>query len=100
MANTVQSIIRGTLLTVKNPVIAAGGPTIKWRRTAMRKAMPRITESANALQHRMQSERELKKRQRRHALYLAASGQARHRQEIEALLGVHRPSVATLVWIS
>jgi hypothetical protein len=26
MVNTVQSIIRGTLLTVKNPVIAAGGP--------------------------------------------------------------------------
>jgi transposase len=60
----------------------------------MRKAMPRITESANALQHRMQSERDLKKRQRRHALYLATSGQARHRQEIAALLGVHRHSVA------
>jgi transposase len=36
----------------------------------------------------------LKKRQRLHAFYLAASGQARHRPEIAALLGVHRHSVA------
>ena len=60
----------------------------------MRKAMPRITESAHDLQRRMQSEPDLKKRQRLHAFYLAASGQARHRQEIAALLGVHRHSVA------
>jgi transposase len=60
----------------------------------MRKPMPRITESAAALQRRMQSESDLKKRQRLHAFYLAASGQARHRQEIAALLGVHRHSVA------
>jgi len=33
MANTVQSIIRGTLLTVKNPVIAAGGPSCSHRPT-------------------------------------------------------------------
>lgn len=60
----------------------------------MRKAMPRITESAHDLQRRMKSEPDLKKRQRLHAFYLAASGQARHRQEIAALLGVHRHSVA------
>jgi len=60
----------------------------------MRKAMPRIPESADALQRHMNSERDLKKRQRLHALYLAASGQARQRQEIAALLGVHRHSVA------
>ena len=60
----------------------------------MRKAMPRITESADELQHRMKSELDRKKRQRLHAFYLAASGQARHRQEIAALLGVHRHSVA------
>jgi len=60
----------------------------------MRKAMPRITESADELQRRMKSEPDLKKRQRLHALYLAASGHARHRQEIAALLGVHRHSVA------
>ena len=60
----------------------------------MRTAMPRIIASANELQRRMHSARDLKKRQRLHALYLAASGQARHRQEIAARLGVHRPSVA------
>ena len=59
----------------------------------MRTAMPRITESADELQHRMQSELDRKKRQRLQAFYLAASGQARHRQEIAALLGVHRHSV-------
>ena len=60
----------------------------------MRKALPRITESADELQGRMKSEPDLKKRQRLHAFYLATSGQARHRQEIAALLGVHRHSVA------
>jgi Homeodomain-like domain len=60
----------------------------------MRKAMPRIIESADELQRRMKSELDLKKRQRLPALYLAASGHARHRHEIAALLGVHRHSVA------
>ena len=60
----------------------------------MRKAMPTITESAAELQRRMHREQDGKKRQRLHALYLAASGQARHRQDIAALLGVHRHSVA------
>ena len=64
----------------------------------MRKAMPRITESADELQRRMKSESDLKKRQRLHAFYLAASGQARYRQEIATLLGVHRHSVA--VWFA
>ena len=56
--------------------------------------MPSMTETADELQRRMKSERDLKKRQRLHALSLAASGQARHRQAIAALLGVHRHSVA------
>ena len=60
----------------------------------MRKPMPHISESADALQRHMKSESDLKKRPRLHAFYLAASGQARHRQEIAALLGVHRHSVA------
>jgi transposase len=60
----------------------------------MRKAMPAITESAAELQRRMKQEPDAKKRQRLHALYLAASGHARHRQDIAALLGVHRHSVA------
>jgi hypothetical protein len=51
----------------------------------MRKAMPTITDSAAELQRRMQREKDGKKRQRLHALYLAASGHARHRQDIAAL---------------
>ena len=60
----------------------------------MRKKMPTITESADALHQRMKREQDLKKRQRLQALYLAASGRAQHRQEIADLLGVHRHSVA------
>ena len=60
----------------------------------MRKAMPTITESAAELHHRMRREQDFKKRQRLQALYLAASGHARHRQTIATLVGVHRHSVA------
>jgi hypothetical protein len=60
----------------------------------MRKKMPTITETAAELVRRMQDEPDGKKRQRLHALYLVASGQARHRQEVAALLHVHRHSVA------
>lgn len=60
----------------------------------MRKRMPTITESADALHQRMKQEKDLQKRQRLQALYLAASGRAHHRQEIANLLGVHRHSVA------
>jgi transposase len=60
----------------------------------MRKKMPTITESVEALHQRMKQEKDLKKRQRLQALYLAASRRAHHRQEIAELLGVHRHSVA------
>jgi transposase len=60
----------------------------------MRKKMPTITESAAELVRRMQDEPDGKKRQRLHALYLVASGQARHRKEVAAMLHVHRHSVA------
>ena len=60
----------------------------------MRKAMPTITESAPELQRHMKREKDIKKRQRLHALYLVASGQARHRQTVATLVGVHRHSVA------
>jgi transposase len=56
--------------------------------------MPTITESADALHQRMKQEKDPKKRQRMQALYVAASGHARHRQDIATLLGVHRHSVA------
>ena len=48
----------------------------------MRKAMPTITESAPELQRHMKREKDIKKRQRLHALSLVASGQARHRQTV------------------
>ena len=60
----------------------------------MRKKMPAITESAEALHQRMKQEKDGKKRQRLQALYLVASGRARHRQELALLLGVPRHSVA------
>lgn len=60
----------------------------------MRKKMPTITETAAELGRRMQDEADSKKRQRLYALYLVASGQARHRQEVAAMLHVHRHSVA------
>ena len=60
----------------------------------MRKKMPPITESADALRQRRRQEKDPKKRQRLQALYLAASGRAHHRQEIADILGVHRHSVA------
>jgi transposase len=60
----------------------------------MRKKMPPITESADELHQRMKREKDVKKRQRLQALYVVVSGHARHRQELAALLGVHRHSVA------
>jgi hypothetical protein len=60
----------------------------------MRKKMPTITESVDALHQRMKQEKDVKKRQRLQALYLAASGRAHHRQEIAELLGGQRHSVA------
>jgi transposase len=60
----------------------------------MRKRLPTITESPEALHQRMKQEEDPKKRQRVQALYVAASGYACHRQDIATLLGVHRHSVA------
>jgi hypothetical protein len=59
----------------------------------MRKKRPTITESAAERHPRMKQEKDVKKRQRLQALYLVANGPARHRQELAALLGVHRHSV-------
>jgi transposase len=63
----------------------------------MRKKIPTITENAAELVRRMQDDPDRKKRQRLHALYLVASGQARYRKEVSALLHVHRHSVAAWV---
>lgn len=60
----------------------------------MRKKMPTITESTAELRQWMKSAPDGQKRQWLPALYLVVSGQARHRKEVAAALGVHRHSVA------
>jgi transposase len=60
----------------------------------MRKKMPLITASADALHQRLKQAKDVKQRQRVQALSLVVSGHARHRQELAAFLGVHRHSVA------
>ncbi len=56
----------------------------------MNKAVPVIHESADELKQLLSRERHPVKRQRLHALYLLASGQARFRSDIAALLGIDR----------
>ncbi len=59
----------------------------------MRKPVPVIHESADQLKQLLKQERQPAKQQRLHALYLLASGQARYRQEVAALLGLDRNTV-------
>ena len=59
----------------------------------MNRTMPVIHESADALKHRLQQERDPRKRQRLHLLYLLASGQARRRTQAAQLLGVERNTI-------
>ena len=59
----------------------------------MNRTMPTIHESADDLKHRFQQERDHRKRQRLHMLYLLASGQARRRGEVAALLGLDRNTI-------
>ena len=60
----------------------------------MNKTLPIIYESADTLNQRLQQERDHRIRQRLHALYLLASGQATNRSAVAALLGVDRNTVA------
>jgi transposase len=59
----------------------------------MRKPVPVIHESADELKQLLKQEQQPAKQQRLHALYLLASGQARYRQEVAALLGLDRNTV-------
>ena len=59
----------------------------------MRRGMPAVGESVEALKGRMEKESNGVKRQRVQMLYLVASGQARERQEVAHLLGLHRNTV-------
>ncbi len=56
----------------------------------MRTAIPPITGHADDLRHRLQREHNGHKKPRLRMLYLLASGQARARQDVAQLLGVHR----------
>jgi transposase len=60
----------------------------------MKKPLPDIHEEASMLKQRMHQEKDARKTQRLHALYLAKSGQLTTRQEIAAYLGVHRNTVS------
>ena len=59
----------------------------------MNRTLPIIHESADELKHRLQQERDPRKRQRLHMLYLLASGQARRRGHVAALLGLDRNTI-------
>jgi transposase len=59
----------------------------------MNRTMPVIHESADDLKHRLQQERDPRKRQRLHLLYLLATGQARRRCQAAHLLGVERNTI-------
>ncbi len=59
----------------------------------MNRTLPVIHESADDLKYRLQQERDPRKRQRLHLLYLLASGQARRRGQAAQLLGVERNTV-------
>ena len=59
----------------------------------MNRTMPTIHESADDLKHRLQQERDPRKRQRLHMFYLLASDQARRRHHVADLLGVERNTI-------
>ena len=59
----------------------------------MNRTMPVIHESADDLKHCLQQERDPRKRQRLHLLYLLATGQARRRGQAAHLLGVERNTI-------
>ncbi len=59
----------------------------------MRRAIPRIVESADDLKQRLQREHDGRKKSRLQMLYLLASGQAETRQQVAQLLGLSRNTV-------
>jgi transposase len=59
----------------------------------MKKAIPLIQETPEELRGLIKTEHDGQKRQRLQALYLLQTQQARTRQQVAALLGVHRHTV-------
>jgi transposase len=64
----------------------------------MHREQPVVTESADELKAMLKQQTDRQKRQRLHALFLFASGQATTRQEVAELLGVHRQTIGR--WMS
>jgi transposase len=60
----------------------------------MRNPIPPIPEEVAALKERLQHEHDGHKKPRLQMLYLLASGHAHNRQEVAALLGVHRNTIS------
>jgi transposase len=60
----------------------------------MRNPIPPIPEEVAALKERLQHEHDGHKKPRLQMLYLLASGHAHNRQEVAALLGVHRHTMS------
>jgi transposase len=59
----------------------------------MRKVLPVMTEDVEHLKQRLQREHDGRKKPRLQMLYLLASRQARTRQDVAQLLGVHRNTI-------
>ena len=59
----------------------------------MRNPVPPIPEAVPVLKERLQHEHDGRKKPRLQMLYLLASGQARTRQDVARLLGVHRNTI-------
>jgi transposase len=59
----------------------------------MNKTLPIIYETADELKEHLRQERDHRKRQRLHMLYLLVSGQATNRSTVATLLGVDRNTV-------
>jgi hypothetical protein len=65
------------------------------RASGKRGSLPQtITESTTELRLRLKQTKDVKQRPHLQALYCIVSGHARDRQELTAVLGVHRQSVA------
>jgi transposase len=60
----------------------------------MRNPIPLISEAVTVLKERLHHEHDGHKKPRLQMLYLLASGQARTRQDVARLLGVHRNTVS------
>ena len=64
-----------------------------WEQLTMKKAIPPIQETPEALKDLIRRQHDGQRRQRLHALYLVQTQQAHTRQQVAKLRGVHRTTV-------